>query len=461
MLLTKIKYSTRAFLFACCLSLCGLVPHGALAASLDGTASGTNLTNPSKLPYLLSSQAQHPPCFDDVLTWHRGVVDSDLYIKDYSRGVVSYPFEMVRGPCITLDGGSDKGTTAVDHGTIASYEGTSTLAYDGTDLTGTAGTFYNLLFSDGTFYPCIGKTDTVSPTSIFATNGAEMTLTGTPADLHAGTQNTYFFANTKGFWLGVGGQYPYNHSGSTFHPGNTWNDSGIGFMFSEPVPQAIKDMDTDYFFVNSYGEALLFYQRTIEELGGEELVNGLFTKWADPTVPDWWAKQGTHDANNYVEESPDGHMRLVSDGTYVAISQDILTQGKTYEVIVEVTAVSAGSARVYNTGDFATAMILDTVGTYKTRAEVTGTSSFQIARNGVTDITIFVSGIREVDPLVNNNDKYFFGSTSNKPDEFWCYENVQIGECSRKALFSAGKAAWLVRDGVQIVRDGKKIWRRL
>jgi hypothetical protein len=84
-----------------------------------------------------------------------------------------------------------------------------------------------------------------------------------------------------------------------------------------------------------------------------EIINGDFTDWTDSTVPDNWAKTGTHDANNYVEEgSAGGTLRLVSDGTLIGIIQDTVESGKTYTLTFDVLEINgAGGKFTYNGGE--------------------------------------------------------------------------------------------------------------
>jgi len=548
MLLTNIKKHTRYFLLVCCLAVCGLVTQSSFAASLDGSASGTNLTNPSKLPYLLSSQARHPPCFDDVLTWHRGVIDGSLYVKDYSRGVVSYPFVMVDGPSLTFNGVDEYGSTArqdlgdtivfscefelysavqaaglysqgyrdfkisirggvntnevvvgwglgsgldfyqvnldagipLDDGVARKIKvvldrarGECSLYIDNilkdsgsnTGVTGvvvhsatgtmgldagiyTDGKFWNICINDRCF-PCIGKTDTVNPTSTFATDGTEMTITSSDyAAVWAGTQNTYFYEAHYGYWEDVSGRYPYAHSGATFHAGNQWNYSMNGYKFADPVPAAIIAMDTDGFFINDLDEALTFQQQTIEELGAELQPNNHFTT----------NLAGYSVTTNWAWESP-GVARHTT-GSVVALTSAItLTDAVEYEITFTAGGATAGTVTPY-AGSGATGTARGN-GIFTERLTCTTSTDFLLTPTTDFDGWVDNVSVRAVVPLVNNNDKYMFGSIAPSTETLWCYSEVQTGECLRKALFSAGGAAWLVRDGVQIVRDGKKLWRRL
>jgi hypothetical protein len=52
------------------------------------------------------------------------------------------------------------------------------------------------------------------------------------------------------------------------------------------------------------------------------IANGDFSTWTDDN-PDGWTVTGEDGVNNYVTESPVGSLRLVSDGTYIGISQSV------------------------------------------------------------------------------------------------------------------------------------------
>lgn len=212
-----------------------------------------------------------PPCFSDLLTWFAGYTYDDIYRLDSATSTDIYPIKMVGGPCITLNGTTDKLTYA-GHGSIVSYEGTSTLSYDGTDITGTAGTAYNIVFSDGSILPCIGKTSTLNPTSTFDVDGNEATITSSDyVAIWAGSQDTYFYEAIYGYWDDVSGRYPYAHSGAIFHAGNHWNNSMSGYEFIDPVDPDIIAMDLVHLvFTDGVGNAKTFYQSTLETLNNDQ-----------------------------------------------------------------------------------------------------------------------------------------------------------------------------------------------
>jgi len=210
------------------------------------------LKSPFTSPFSVGGMTSRPLPFDKVLAWHLGRVNGPnaTLIKDYATNLGDFYLIMTGSSCITLDGATAKGTTGIDHGDIEIYEGTCPdLAYDGTDLTGSAGTFYNLWFTDGTFFPCIGKTTTLNPTTIYSTDGSTMVLTGTPAALHAGSQDTLFYGAHKGYWEDGSGRYPYPHSGATFHAGNKFNDSMNSFELAyNTTMKAQDDLEGPFWF---------------------------------------------------------------------------------------------------------------------------------------------------------------------------------------------------------------------
>ena len=125
------------------------------------------------------------------------------------------------------------------------------------------------------------------------------------------------------------------------------------------------------------------------------VVNSDFTLWTDPTVPNGWTKDGTHNATNYVQQNPVGQLRMVSDGSFVGIKQSILTIGKTYAVTV-VTRAIANPALVILMGP-ATDVIL-TIGT-KISVIVAGSVDLVIKRDftsGAADVTVDSVSVQEI-----------------------------------------------------------------
>ena len=53
------------------------------------------------------------------------------------------------------------------------------------------------------------------------------------------------------------------------------------------------------------------------------VVNGCFETWTDPTYPDNWTKDGTHNlGTDYVEESPADHLHMENQSSNVMIRQN-------------------------------------------------------------------------------------------------------------------------------------------
>jgi len=126
----------------------------------------------------------------------------------------------------------------------------------------------------------------------------------------------------------------------------------------------------------------------MEVTGPDVCVNGDFSAWADPTVPDNWTKAGTHDVNNYVEESVGGGCRVVSDGTLVYIWQAVLTIGKTYRIKVDCSDVSAGSAQILLG---TTVFMVSAPGSYDFVGVAAGNTQLSFKRTGggfACDVTI-------------------------------------------------------------------------
>jgi hypothetical protein len=139
------------------------------------------------------------------------------------------------------------------------------------------------------------------------------------------------------------------------------------------------------------------------------MVNGNFSTWTDPTVPDGWDKEGTHNSTNYVEESAGGGCRLVSDGTSMGIGQAIITSGKKYRLTYDVLAVDTGVAKF----DFGGTITLDTPGSFE-EIITPSTNDFLFYRVGTCDVTIDNVVLTEIksytkDRSGNGNDAIFGG----------------------------------------------------
>jgi hypothetical protein len=128
----------------------------------------------------------------------------------------------------------------------------------------------------------------------------------------------------------------------------------------------------------------------------ENLVtNGDFTAWVDPNTPTSWTKVGTHDVNNYVFDATN-KCQIVSDGTFVGISQNVVTVGKKYRATIEITGFVSGGIQIFNGGTF-----LATLSTVDTHTfTFTGTATdFNIRRRtgiGNVDVTFTNVSVEEI-----------------------------------------------------------------
>jgi hypothetical protein len=81
---------------------------------------------------------------------------------------------------------------------------------------------------------------------------------------------------------------------------------------------------------------------TVDKYGLDQVNNGYFMDWTDPTFPDGWVKYSTHDANNYWLENTLG-AQVVSDGSSTpGIRQTInlLDLNRSYEVVYDISSIS-------------------------------------------------------------------------------------------------------------------------
>ena len=112
------------------------------------------------------------------------------------------------------------------------------------------------------------------------------------------------------------------------------------------------------------------------------LDNGDFSDWTT-NDPDSWTVS-TEDGSNYIEES-DSSCRLVSDGSYIGMSQIILTVGKFYDVEIVVDSVISGGIVVDIGGSAQVA--ITAAGTYNyNNVEATSLTYIEIKRNTACDV---------------------------------------------------------------------------
>ena len=155
-----------------------------------------------------------PPYSEDLLVWLKGD-NSDTQKLDLWRSGGTENFDMSKSACIQVNGTDEDGTTSIAHGTIVSSEGTATVTYSGTTLSfSTAGTFYNVIFSDGSHYRCAEGEDG-GLISYDDTGEHTITWDGTTANIRGYTQDSYHGNAVDGWWESIGSQayYPYDPSG--------------------------------------------------------------------------------------------------------------------------------------------------------------------------------------------------------------------------------------------------------
>ena len=145
-------------------------------------------------------------------------------------------------------------------------------------------------------------------------------------------------------------------------------------------------------------------------------VNGTFSAWADPTVPDSWTKGGTFNATNYVEKYGSAGLRMVSDGTYLQITQTVLTAGRTYRMTCNCVS-NTGSGITFQFGSAVYGFSTTGVITVVITATVSGV--LLIKRGGATDTTITDLKVYEYTPqaldISGNNHHAVFGAGAAAP----------------------------------------------
>jgi hypothetical protein len=147
--------------------------------------------------------------------------------------------------------------------------------------------------------------------------------------------------------------------------------------------------------------------------GSDLVTNGNFSGWADSTVPDGWTKSGTHDANNYVEESSGG-CRLVSDGTGISIFQSVVTVGKNYEITYDVVDVTSGSAKIQWGSSDPDKFIINSTGSFKYNFTANRIDIY-FAKNVACDVTIDNLVIQEVAQAWTANDAALLSKQNSDP----------------------------------------------
>lgn len=140
------------------------------------------------------------------------------------------------------------------------------------------------------------------------------------------------------------------------------------------------------------------------------VTNGDFDAWTDTTVPDGWAKVGTHDVNNYVEEDGTAGLHLVSDSQLGIDYASALTAGKWYEIEVDVTTVTSGGLAVKD-GAANVFSEIQSTGRWRKFYQAVNTGSIQLL-GGATSSNVIVGEI-----VVNEIPGVCWeqGTTINKP----------------------------------------------
>jgi len=165
------------------------------------------------------------------------------------------------------------------------------------------------------------------------------------------------------------------------------------------------------------------------------LTNGDFEDWADPTCPDGWSKEGTHDASNYVEESPANKLHIVSDGTWTGIVQGAnLIQGVTYSYSIKVDTVISGSIKL-RFGGTSSEVVIDSVGTHTGQKGVgAGDTRFFVARNVACDIV--------VDEVIVSPPNLWKATVTTEPGRVWFDGTVGTKRTSLATVTAAGDWYW-------------------
>lgn len=123
--------------------------------------------------------------------------------------------------------------------------------------------------------------------------------------------------------------------------------------------------------------------------GKDAAYNPKFTGWSGG-LPDGFAHLGTPDADNYAEQRkhPQGGLRLVSDGTYIGITDTSnlnITLGKVYMLEIKITKITGTIRAGFDAAQFGT---FSTVGTHFVLSGAAASQSFNIARNAACDAEI-------------------------------------------------------------------------
>ena len=193
-----------------------------------------------------------------------------------------------------------------------------------------------------------------------------------------------------------------------------------------------------------------------------QLSNGIFanniTGWLDNNSTSAW--------------NPLGYIDIVYPGSGSGAYRTFATAiGVTYKVMACSRIVSIDHLLRVGNGSIPDAGIVSSTPTdIPTRHEVeftaVGTTSYVYLRGGALGTISWDNiSVRKVDPLVNNNDQYFFGSKDGRPKEKFDYENPIIDPCLGEALVRVGKAEYVLDiddDAVVLdIDDDKKVYSEI
>jgi hypothetical protein len=117
------------------------------------------------------------------------------------------------------------------------------------------------------------------------------------------------------------------------------------------------------------------------------LVNSDFSAWTGAPwteVPTGWTVSSPGTAANHVAQDPVGSIRIVSDGTYVGVSQNVCVVGNVYTYEIVCSACSVGSVALAGTGTY---QAISAPGTY-TGTFIADAVALNLKRNAACDATI-------------------------------------------------------------------------
>ena len=210
--------------------------------------------------------------------------------------------------------------------------------------------------------------------------------------------------------------------------GETWRETlTVGESGTATYPIVIQAYGSGNDPIISGADVITTWTEHLENL----LTNSDFVDWADATVPDNWSKGGTHDANNYVEESPADDLHFVSDGTWTYIEQlSVLTIGDTVNYSIKVDTVTSGSIKL-RWGASGADTVISSTGTHTGSAVVQGSTpgnatGMIIARNAACNLV--------VDELIVSNQNYWKATVNTEPTAVWFDGNFGDKKASVAAL---------------------------